>query len=173
MAHDDRDWRKGFTLSRLTPTAGWLAAALFLVAGIWWLANMSLQAGSGFSGAAVVSAQAAYALVLGQWFLISLFASHGESRRFSAATFETLDFVVPIWPLIALLWLTSELSIATLVQTQLVAFGLAAALAVVGAGAARLNIDREYCKLLRSTIGVVAAATIWIGRDQLHAWMIT
>jgi hypothetical protein len=158
-------------LSRLTPTAGWLAAALFLAAGTWWLANMSLQAGSGFSGAPVVSAQAAYALVLGQWFLISLFASHGESQGFSAATVASLNFVVPLWPLIALLWLTSELSITTLVQTQLIAFTLAAVLAVVGTRVAHLNIDHEYRMLLRSTVGVAAAAAIWIGRSQLHAWV--
>lgn len=158
-------------MSRLTPTAVWLAAALFLAAGTWWLANMSLQANSGFSAAPVVSAQAAFALVLGQWTLVSLFASHGESRGFSATAVASLNFVVPLWPLIALLWLTSELSITTLVQTQLIAFTLAAVLAVVGSRVAQMNIDHEYQMLLRSTLGIIAAAVIWMGRGQLHTWI--
>ncbi len=158
-------------MSRLTPTAAWPALALLLAAGTWWLANISLQAGSGFSAAPAISAQATFALVLGQWLLISLFASHGDFRNISAATVANLNFVVPLWPLLALLWLTSDVSITTLVQTQLIAFILAAMLAAVGKRVADLNIDAEYRTLIFSTVGIIAAAMIWIGRSQLHAWV--
>ncbi len=158
-------------MSRLTPTAAWPALALLLAAGTWWLANISLQAGSGFSAAPAISAQAAFALVLGQWFLISLFASHGNSQNSSATAVASFNFVVPLWPLLALLWLTSDVSITTLVQSQLIAFILAAILAVVGTRVARLNIDAEYRTLIFSTVGIIAAAVIWVGRSQLHAWV--
>ena len=158
-------------MSHLTPTAAWPAAALFLASGTWWLANLSLQASSGFSAAPVISAQAAFALVLGQWILVSLFASHNGPQGFSAATIASLNFVVPLWPLFALLWLTSELSIGTLVQTQLIAFTLAAVLTVVGSKVEQMNIDHEYQLLLRSTVGIIAAAVIWIGHGQLHTWV--
>ena len=158
-------------MSRLIPIAAWLSAALFLASGTWWLANMSLQATSGFSGVPDISAQAAFALVLGQWSIIGLFAGHGSYQGSSAATVANLNFVVPLWPLFALLWLTSELSIATLVQTQLIAVTLAAALTVFGSRVAILNIDHEYQMILRSTLGIIAAAVIWMGRGQLHTWV--
>ena len=158
-------------MSHLTPTAAWPAAALFLASGTWWLASMSLQASSGFSGAPVISAQAAFALVLGQWIFVSLFASHNGSQGSSATIIASLSFVVPLWPLFALLWLTSELSIETLVQTQLIACTLAAVLTMVGSRVEQTNIDHEYQLLLQSAVGITAAALIWTGRGQIFIWV--
>ena len=158
-------------MPRLTPTSAWPALGIFLAAGTWWLANISLQAGSSFAAASAISAQAAFALVLGQWILISLFASHGDCRRFSATTVASLNFVVPLWPLLALLWLTSDVSMITLVQTQLIAFTLAVILAVVGTRVTRLNIDDEFRTLLLSTVGIIVAMTVWIGRSRLLEWV--
>ena len=159
-------------MSRLTQTAAWPAAALFLAAGSWWLASTSLQARVGYIGVPAISAQAAFSLVLGQWLVISLFAGSGDaSRSFWAGTVAALNFVVPLWPLFALLWLTSDLSLAILVQTQLIAFMLATTLIVAAGRVARLSIDREYRSFLRSTVGIVVAAAIWMGRNQLHAWV--
>ena len=159
-------------MSRLTLTAGWPAAGLFLATGSWWLASLSLQARNGFSGAPLISAQAAFSLVLGQWLLIGLFAGNGgSSRSFSAGAVAALNFVVPLWPLYALLWLTSDLSLAILAQTQLVAFVLATVMILVAGRVERLSIDRDYRTLLRATVGLLVAAVIWAGRSHLHAWV--
>lgn len=159
-------------MPRLTLTAGWPAAGLFLAAGSWWLASMSLQARHGFLGVPVISGQAAFGLVLGQWLLIGLFAGNGDSSRsFSAGAVAALNFVVPLWPLFALLWLTSDLSFAMLVQTQLVAFILATVMALVAGRVARLSVDRDYGTLLRSAVGLLVAAMIWAGRSHLYAWV--
>ena len=158
-------------MPRLKPTSAWPALGIFLAAGTWWLANISLQAGSSFAAASAISAQAAFALVLGQWIIISLFASHGDCRTFSPTAVASLNFVVPLWPLLALLWLTSDVSMITLVQTQLIAFTLAVILAVVGTRVTRLNINEEYRTLILSSVGIIAAMTIWIGRKPLLEWV--
>jgi len=159
-------------MSRLTPIGGFLAAALFLAAGAWWLANMTLQASGGFAAAPMVSAQAAVALVLGQWLLIALFAGQpGSTGTLSTSAASGLSYIVPVWPLIALLWLCSDLSVVTLVATQAIAFTLALAMAWIGAGVERMRIDAELEIMLRSAIGIVVAAAIWTGRSQLHAWV--
>lgn len=159
-------------MSRLTPIGGFLAAALFLAAGAWWLANMTLQASGGFAAAPIVSAQAAVALVLGQWLLIALFAGQpGSAGTLLTATASGLSYIVPVWPLIALLCLCSDLSVATLAATQAIAFTLALVMAWVGAAVERMRVDAEFGTMLRSALGILVAAAIWTGRSQLYAWV--
>lgn len=158
-------------MSRLTPTAGLIAVALFLATGTWWLANTAMQTNSGFVGVPIVSAQAAFALVLGQWLLIGLFATQEDAGTFAGAAAVALSGVLPLWPLFALLWLTSNLSVATLAATQVIAVLLAVAMTVIGAGIERMRIDGEMRMMLRMTAGIVTAALVWTGRGQLHTWV--
>ncbi len=158
-------------MSRLTPTAGLLAAALFLAAGTWWLGNVSLLARAGFAGLPILSAQAAFTLVLGEWLLIGLFACRLGSASSAGLAVSGLSFVVPLWPLLALFWLSSAMSAVTLLVTQVVALALVVAAVSVGGVVERLRIDAEWRSLLRSLVGIALAAGIWTTRDPLQAWL--
>ena len=82
-----------------------------------------------------------------------------------------LSFVVPLWPLLALFWLSSAMSAVTLLVTQVVALALVVAAVSVGGVVERLRIDAEWRSLLRSLVGIALAAGIWTTRDPLQAWL--
>ena len=158
-------------MPRLTPTAGLLCAALMLSVGAWWLASVSLLAGTGFAGTARISSQAASILVLGQWSLIALFAGRERSGTIAAATASALTYVLPLWPLFSLLWLSSQLSAIPLVMTQAIAVAIVLLMVFIDARFERLNIDAGMRDVLRTAAGVAVAVAIWTGRNELHAWM--
>ena len=119
----------------------------------------------------LISEQGAVALVLGQWLIIGVFAGHLDHKTYSATAFTALSFVVPLWPLLALFWLTSAVSILILAATQVAAFTLVVALVRIAAAISRRCADKELQILLRSATGIVVVAAIWVLRGPLAAWV--
>ncbi len=158
-------------MQRVMSRHGLVIAALFVAASAWWLANTSLQASIGFANVPVLGAQAAFVLVLGQAMLIGLLAVQHVPDTFRTAVLAAGSLVVPVWPLLALIWLTSELSMFAIASTQVAAFLLAVAVALAGKGVSRLAVGDEPRELLRTALGVAAAAALWIARSQLHLWV--
>ena len=148
-----------------------VAAALFLAVGAWWLANTSLQASIAFADVPAFGAHAAFVLVLGQALLIALLGVHDMPDTWRATSLAAVSFIVPMWPLLALIWLTTELSMLAVATTQLAAFVLAIVAASIGKGLSQLAVGSDGRAMLRAAAGVAIAAAVWIGRGQLHAWV--
>ena len=155
----------------LTSRHSLVVAALFLAVGAWWLANASLQASIGFANVPGFGVYAAYVLVLGQAMLIALLGVHDTPDSWRDASLEAASLIVPMWPLLALIWLTSDLSMITVATTQVAALILAIFVASVVRGVSRLDVGNETRAMLRAAAGVAIAAVVWIGRGQLHAWI--
>ena len=157
----------------VTSSRSFVVAVLFLAAGTWWLANTSLQASIGYANVPAVATQAAFVLVLGQALLTGLLAVHNAPDKWPAAALDALSFVVPVWPLLALMWLTSGLSMFAIAVSQLAAFVLAITAGSAGRRISRLAISVEARAMLRGATGTAIAAAVWIGRGELHAWITT
>lgn len=158
-------------MQRLKPTAGLLCATLVLSVGAWWLASVSLLAGTGFADTTRTSSQAALVLVLGQWCLIALFAGRERAETIAASAASALAYVLPLWPLLSLLWLSSRISMVPLIVTQVVAVAIVLLMVFIDTGFERLSIDARLRDAVRSAAGVAVAVAIWTGRNDLHAWM--
>ena len=146
---------------------------MFLAVGTWWLANTSLQASDGYAYVPAIGAQGAFILVLAQALLIGLLAVHNASEKRSTAALDALSFIVPVWPLLALIWLTSDLSMLAIAASQLAAFLLAFAAGAIGRRISRLSMSLEARAMLRGAAGMAIAAVVWLARGQLHAWIST
>jgi hypothetical protein len=157
---------------RLSHTSSWPVAALFLAAGTWWLASVGLQAGTAFLWVPNISVDTTFVVVLGQWLIICLCAGRAAKFRCSAFSIAVLGFVVPLWPLLALTWLSSDLSFLTLTLTQLMSIFLAAAFGLFAQVVSKLNISNELRRHLRTAAGILVAAVIWSQRHVLHAWLL-
>lgn len=155
----------------LTSTRSLVVAALFLAVGAWWLANTSLQASIGFANVPAFGVHAAHVLVLGQALLIALLGVHDTPDTWREASLAAVSFIVPMWPLLALIWLTSELSMLAVATSQTAAFVLAIAVASIARGISRIDVGNETRAMLRAAAGVALAAAVWIGRGQLHTWV--
>lgn len=158
-------------MQRVMSRHGLVIAALFVAVSAWWLANTSLQSSIGFVNVPALGAQAAFVLILGQAMLIGLLAVQHVPDTFRAAVLAAGSLVVPVWPLLALIWLTSELSMFAVASTQVAALVLAVAVALAGKGVSRLAVGDEPRALLRTALGVAAAAALWLARSQLHLWV--
>lgn len=158
-------------MSRMTKSFSLLTAALFLGTGAWWLSGMALQVNGGFAAAPAFSAHASFVLVLGQLLMISLFMGQTSGGSPSDITLSALCCAVPLWPLIALLWLTSDLPLAILVASQVAALLLAGFVVLGGLAIDRVGFDRDQKALLRSATGVLVAAIVWAARNQIHEWI--
>ena len=159
-------------MSRLRGSSSLPVAALFLASGSWWLANVALQAGTAFVWVPVVSADAIYAAVLGQWIVICLFTRCAEDGSISSRALAVLGFVLPLWPLLAVAWLSSDIGLVTLLQTQLLAIVIAIAFVALGHLLSRRGPGTERSEILRNAFGVVAAAITWSQRQALHEWLL-
>ena len=158
-------------MHELTSTRSLAIAALFLAVGSWWLANASMQANIGYAYVPRIAAQAAFALILGQALLIGLLAVHNAPGTWSATMLDASSYVVPAWPLLALLWLTSELSLPMIATSQVAAFAFAIAAAFVGTRVSHLAVGSEARTLLRGATGIALAASVWLARGQLQVWI--
>lgn len=172
-----------------------LGAAITGAVALWWLPGAWLQARGGFAGLPALGAQAAFCLVLAQGALVCLFAPrwfapstvgawipHDASRRDGASRGKRVPTVrcaagallaiAPAWPLLALLWLTSELSALVLVVTQLLLALAAVLLALTGGALARTSFGEPARGVLRGAAGIAAAIAVWSLRDGLYTWMV-
>jgi hypothetical protein len=157
---------------RLATTIPWLVAALFLATGSWWLANVALLSRSAYVDVPALSAQTSFLLLLGQLLLIGLFAVHNDPGRVSDAVLGAVAFSLPLWPLFALLWVTSQLSLSSLVVSQVAAVILAALMTVAGRWIVRVTPDRELGSIIRSAAGVSMFALAWGCRGPIQGWML-
>ena len=161
-------------MPRLSAIPGLVSSALVAATAVWWLASVALQLGSGFADVTELSTHAAAMVILAQWILIALFVAP------ACAVFDTqpprvhanlLAMTLPLWPLLALLWLTSKLSVITLIVSQLGALSLAVAMLLFGRAIASKKLNAELRQLLSVTAGIAVAAMIWLARTPLFSWL--
>ena len=77
-----------------------------------------------------------------------------------------------LWPLLAVLWLSSRLSLVAILGSQLGALALAGGLVLAARLAARTTTDTEIGHLLRVATGLAAAGVIWTARASLAGWIL-
>ena len=162
-------------MPRLSAVQGNVGLILLVTIGSWWLASAALEIGSGVDDVAGVSARGTMVLVISQWLAIALFAPHASasmSENNQSAATNLLSVTVPLWPLLAVLWLSSRVSLVVIIGSQLGAMALAGSLVLIARLAARATTDAELAHLLSVAIGLVAAVVIWVGRASLAAWML-
>jgi hypothetical protein len=152
--------------------------AVFAIA-CWWLPNLALVGRAGFYETASLSSGVAAVAVLTQYLVIALLANVLDnsddfvptSTNRMAGTlnrcWSMLGAVMVFWPLLLMLWLTSRLSAAVLVTTQIVAIAIAALIALAATTIASLQLARENRVLLSSTVAIAMAAIIWLNRTRI------
>lgn len=172
-------------MSRLMPMPAILGSAMVFAIASWWLASVALQGRAAYTDAAALSAQAASAAILVQWIAIALIAqsanatSNGKVRLWFWEWVSMLAVVLPFWPLLGLLWLTSKLSATTLVASQLIAVMLVALMLVAGRAIASISasssasnfMGTELRRLLAAFTSVVVVAIIWLNESRLAEWV--
>ena len=162
-------------MPRLSAVQGNIGLILVVAIGTWWLASVALEIGSGLDDVAGLGARAAIGLVIAQWLAIALFAprvSTGTSSSDLSAAMHLLSVTAPLWPLLAVLWLSSRLSLVAIIGSQLGAVILTASLVLGARLASRIATDAEVAHLLRVAMGLAAAAVIWLVRGSLAGWML-
>lgn len=157
-------------MRRLSARPGLIASMLVLATAAWWLGRIALELGSGSANLNLPGAQAATVLITAQWLLIA-FLTTTIAANSKTGPLELLATSLPLWPLLALLWLTSKLSIFALIASQLVALLLATALALVGKTIAANVRDADFRHLASVAVGVVCATIIWLARAPLTHWI--
>jgi len=168
-------------MSRLMQMPAILSSAIVFAVASWWLASVALQGRTAYADAGSLSAQAASAAIFVQWIAIALIAqsanvtSDGKLRLWFWEYLSMLAVVMPFWPLLGLLWLTSKLSATTLVATQfmavmLVALMLAAARAIASISTS-ISIGAELRRLLTVAASVAVVAIIWFNQSRLAEWV--
>lgn len=153
---------------RLSAKPGLVMAVLVSAIGTWWLAGVALQLGSGSADLHAWGARAAAAVILTQWMLIALLTAPARSDSQAGSL---LAVSLPLWPLLALLWLTSRLSAIDLVASQLLAVLLAMLMIVIAKLITTSIRGAEVRQLATAAAGVVLAAMIWAARGPLIAWV--
>lgn len=164
-------------MPRLNATPGMLGSLVVLAVSAWWLASVALQDGRAFAGVPLLSARAAFWLILVQWLLLGLFAvrwfggTAGTSASIGICAATALAVIAPAWPLLVLLWLTSGLSAFALLVSQLLATGFGSAIVMVGGILGRSSVDTTISDALGSAAGLTMAAIIWSSRAGLQEWL--
>ncbi|MDH3748009.1 MAG: hypothetical protein OER97_07350 [Gammaproteobacteria bacterium] len=164
-------------MPRLSAMPAILGGAIVFAVASWWLASIALQGRAGYADAATLSAQAASVAIFIQWLAIALIArsvsatSNGTASLWVWEWVSMLAVVLPFWPLLGLLWLTSKLSAITLVASQLIAVLLAALMLVASRAIASLPVGAELRQLLTITASVAVVAVIWLNQSRLAEWV--
>ena len=156
-----------------------IGAGLFAAVATWWLANVALQGDAGFTRVPILSTDAAGAAVLAQWMLVALFAAFycddegDDPMSAKSAGLHVLAIALPLWPLFALLWLTSELSARTLLTTQFIAVAIGAIMYQLIRGIAVSRFGLETQRLLAAAAGGAVALIVFVNRTALFDWLAT
>lgn len=160
-----------------------LGGIVVLAIAVWWLANIALQVSGGYTGASALSTQAAAVAILAQWSAIALFvrpitSAHKPVQQtswywstWSRDGLATLGVVLPFWPLLIMFWITSRLSAATLVSSQIIAIFLLAIMLFAGRHLASLAIRSDSQRLLANIISFALLVVIWINRTTVIDWV--
>jgi len=160
-------------LQRLSAAPGVAAFLLAAATSVWWLASLALVSPSEPGATAAISSTAAAACVTGHWILIALLTPLWTPR--GTPLVEALPLLaaasLPLWPLLAMLWAATGISILPLAATQA---GAAALFGVVLLGReliARLPIGEETTQPLAVAFGASVAAGIWLARSPISDWV--
>ena len=162
-------------MPRLSAMQGAVSLVLVVSVGSWWLASLALGIGGRLDDVTGLAAQAAVVLLIAQWLAIALFASHvskNASTNWQSVMASLLSVTVPLWPFLAILWLSSRLSLAVLIGSQLGAVALAGSLGLAARLAARTTPNAELGNLFRVATGLAMAGMIWIARSSLAGWVL-
>ncbi len=150
-----------------------VVGALFVLAiATWWLSNVALQVQLSFANVPATSLQAAGIAVLGQWMLVALVTrpGHGDNALRDGLA-SALLAIVPLWPLLALLWQTSKLSALTLALSQVIAVAIAVLVLAVATLLSRTSIALANRQLYRMAASMVLATAIWLLRGPILDWL--
>ena len=162
-------------MPRLSAMHGNVGLILVVAVGTWWLAGAALEIGGGRDDVAELGARAAVLLVTAQWLAIALFAPHVDipaPTSYRSAALSLMSITAPLWPLLAVLWLSSRLSLAAVIGSQLGALALAACLVWATGLAAPARTGTELGQPFRVAIGPAAAGILWTARAPLAGWML-
>lgn len=154
----------------LSARPGLVTSALVLCVGVWWLAGIALQSGGGNPDLHELSATAAVVVILAQYVLIALLPAPATVASRSGAL-NILSSLFPLWPLLALLWLTSRLSLTVLFFSQIVALLIAFTMILAARLLAGKIHDAELQQLATVAASVVFASGVWLMRAPLVAWL--
>ncbi len=159
-------------MPRVSAIPGVVGALFVLAIATWWLANVALQVHVSFANVPAMSLRAAGIAVLGQWMLVALVTrpGHGETALRDGLA-SALLAIVPLWPLLVLLWQTSKLSALALALSQVIAVAIAVLVLVVASLLSRTSIELANQQLFRMSAGIVLAAAIWLLQSPILDWL--
>ena len=134
-----------------------LAAAI----AVWWLGSTRLALDHG-TDASRSAAEALYALLLARGTAFAVLgvragALYGWRRGVKAG----LGLILPSWPLVALAWSASTISLMQIALVELLLLAGSAALPLIGLSLRRLLHNAELAVMAATGVGAALAAALW------------
>jgi len=167
-------------MRNLTATPGLIAIACLLPVSSWWFMQMLVLPASTGTGASSASMQALRALVLLQFLSVSLFGpqvttklQHESGRRIALLELgtPTAAFVLPAWPLLAMLLLASGLSAGEFAAAEAGVAVVGLAVMLLARGLRYFRLSAETKRMAQVFLGLVAACSVWLFRQELLRWI--
>lgn len=139
----------------------------------WWFGQLFVLSPVTSPAVAHLSLQAVQTVLVAQVLCICLFAPHWIEPDSSIANngSTVAASLLPAWPLIAVLWLASGVSVAALAGTQLLAGGIGLALILIATGVRRSAARGEMLRMLQTSLGVTAASIAWLLHETWLQWL--
>ncbi len=162
-------------MRRVNPLPALMAIACLIAVASWWFMQLSLLTSTNAAAVGDISLLATRALLLLQLLSISLFAALwlDKNDAFAAARSAAtiLSAILPAWPLLAMLCLATGLSAVALIKTELLILGVGLLVTLFAHAIRNGSLGAETSRLLRSSLGLVAAAITWTFRDEWLQWI--
>jgi hypothetical protein len=154
----------------MSATPALLTLTYLIPVSTWWFTQLSVQP----SSSGLFSLRVLETLLITQLLCLSLFLpqwieSKDEIRQHATSIAASL---LPCWPLIALLWLATGVSVLALVVWQVVAVVIGLAVALVALALQRFRVDDEPLRLMQSSLGLVAATFVFVTSADWLQWAV-
>jgi hypothetical protein len=148
---------------RLAAISGLAVSAALAV---WWLGSARLAIDRG-ADAGRVSAEALQLAWLVRALLVAVLGVRvGALRGGRAGAATAVGIVAPSWPVIALAWSASTVSLSQLMLSEALLLAGAIALPLIAQGLRRVLARAEVVEPIATGLAVVLAAAVWLAHDR-------
>jgi len=162
-------------VSKIAVTPGLVAVGCLIPVSSWWFMQIDGLPAAGIDNA---SLQAVQAILLLQFLSVCLFSPQWAANSQSAQRFAFVEagasvaaFVVPAWPLLAMLALASEVSAGEFAVAEAAVLITGILIASISQGIEHLALGKETTRLSQILLGLVAATLVWVFRPEWFHWI--
>lgn len=160
--------RRKATLGGADRPAAMTGLALAIAIALWWLGSTRLALDHGTdAGQSAADALSALLLVRGMALAI-LSVRAGALYGWRQGATAGLGLIAPSWPLVALAWSASAISLTQVALAELLLLAGSAALPLIGLGLRRSVRRVELAAMAGTGVGTALAAALWVARGSTY-----